>query len=264
MTIRPIDLAGRGDLARYARIYLSPHLDDAALSCGGAIAASPEQTLVITICTASPPPGTVFNPVAVEFHAEWGLAPDDVLRVRLAEDATAMAVLGVDYAYAGQLDAIYRVPEAYSSRATLYRPPVADDPLLPQVRDLIALLIERAPHATIYVPLGVGHHVDHLVVFEAASTFPLDRLAFYEDINYALTPGAVERRLANIGKRLIASLVLFDTSALQAKIAAIAAYHSQMDALFGGAAAMEAAITDYHAALAQNLNGYAERIWRIE
>jgi LmbE family N-acetylglucosaminyl deacetylase len=251
------------DLAHYAHVYLSPHLDDAALSCGGAIAASPAQRLVITLCTAPPLPGTVFNAVAVEFHAEWGLAPDEVLRVRLAEDAAAMNLLGVDYVYAGWLDAIYRMPEAYCSRATLYRPPIPADPLLPQMRDLLTMLIERAPHAMIYAPLGVGDHVDHLAAFEAALACPPDRLAFYDDINYALTPGAVEQRLAAIGKPLAADLVLFDSSALQTKIAAIAAYRSQMAALFGGTTAMEAAITTYHAALAQSRGGYAERIWRI-
>lgn len=251
------------DLTRYSRVYFSPHLDDAALSCGGAIAATPEQTLVVTLCTAPPPPDTIFNAVAVEFHAEWELAPDEVLRARLNEDAAAMAILSVDYAYAGWLDAIYRVPEAYSSRATLYRPPVPADPLLPQVRDLLTMLIERAPHAMMYVPLGVGHHVDHLAVFEAALACPPNRVAFYDDINYALIPGAVERRLAEIGKPLAADLVPFDRPSLQAKIAAIAAYRSQMAALFGGTTAMEAAITAYHAALAQNRGGYAERIWRI-
>lgn len=260
MTAHVIDLDV--DLARYDRVYLSPHLDDAALSCGGAIAVAPERTLVITLCTA-PPPETVFNVVAVEFHAEWGLAPDEVLRVRLAEDAAAMAILGVDSVRIGWLDAIYRMPEAYCSRASLYRSPEPDDPLLPQARDLLTLLIERAPRATIYAPLGVGNHVDHLAVFEAALACPPDRIAFYDDINYALTPGAVERRLAEIGTLLVAELAPFDAAALQTKTAAIAAYRSQMTALFGGTTAMKAAITTYHATLAQSRDGYAERIWRI-
>ena len=118
MNTRLTDLVHRVDLARYTRVYLSPHLDDAALSCGGTIAASPDRALVITLCTA-PPSETNFNAVAVEFHAEWGLAPDEVLHVRRAEDAEAMTILGVDYVYADWLDAIYRMPEAYHSRATL-------------------------------------------------------------------------------------------------------------------------------------------------
>lgn len=262
MNTRPTDFAGRVELARYTRIYLSPHLDDAALSCGGTIAASPERALVITLCTATPS-ATDFNAVAIEFHAEWGLTPDDVLRVRQAEGAEAMTILGVNYVYTDRLDAIYRMPEAYHSRATLYRHPVSNDPLLPQVRDLIDVLIAHAPQATIYAPLGVGHHVDHLTVFEGAIACPPDRIAFYEDINYALSPGAVEQRLAEIGQTLVAEYLAFDAAALQKKIAAIAAYRSQMDALFGGTAAMEAAIAAYHATLGQAHNGYAERIWRI-
>ncbi|MCS6839861.1 MAG: PIG-L family deacetylase [Roseiflexus sp.] len=261
MTARLIDLGA--DLTRYTRVYLSPHLDDAALSCGGAIAAAPGRTLVITLCTAPPPPGAIFSAVALEFHAEWGLAPDEALHVRWAEDAAAMAILGVDYVYAGWLDAIYRLPDVYCSRAMLYRPPVPDDPVLPQARNLLRMLIECAPHATVYAPLGVGNHVDHLAVFEATVACPPDRIAFYDDVNYALTPGAVEQRLAAIGKTLVAELVPFGTTALRTKIAAIAAYRSQMAALFGGTAAMEAAISAYHATLAQDRGGYAERIWRI-
>ena len=71
MNTRPTDLVNRVDLARYTRVYLSPHLDDAALSCGGTIA--PDRALVITLCTA-PPSETNFNAVAVEFHAEIGRA----------------------------------------------------------------------------------------------------------------------------------------------------------------------------------------------
>ncbi|MGQ9549616.1 MAG: PIG-L deacetylase family protein [Roseiflexus sp.] len=262
MNTHLVDPVNHIDLTRYTRVYLSPHLDDAALSCGGTIAESPERTLVITLCTASPST-THFNAVAVEFHAEWGLAPDDVLRIRQMEDARAMTILGVDYVYAGWLDAIYRMPDVYYSRATLYRHPVSGDPLLPQARNLLALLIAHAPQATIYAPLGVGHHVDHLAVFESAIACPPDRIAFYEDINYALSPGAVEQRLAEIEQTLVPGYLAFGVSSLQKKIAAIAAYRSQMAALFGETATMETAITAYHATVAQEHGGYAERIWRI-
>lgn len=257
-----MQLTTLNDVARYTRIYISPHLDDAALSCGGAIGASPADALVITMCTAAPPPGTVFNAVAVEFHAEWGLEPAEVLSSRLAEDAAAMATLGVDYYYAGMLDAIYRVPDAYNSRATLYRPPVPDDPLLLLVRDLLVDLHARAPHATLYLPLGVGDHVDHLVVFGAAGLFPASHIAFYDDINYALRPGAVAERLATIGRPFAAELVPLDAHALDLKVESIAAYSSQMEALFGGTAAMNAAVRAYHAELGAARGGFAERVWR--
>lgn len=257
-----MQLADLANLSRYSRMYVSPHLDDAALSCGGAIAAAPADALVITLCTAAPPPGASFNAVAVEFHAEWGLAPAEVMGARLAEDAAAMAILGVDYYYAGMLDAIYRVPDVYDSRATLYRPPVPGDPMTSQVHALLVALHHGAPQATLYLPLGVGDHVDHLAVFEAAASLPTLPVAFYDDLNYALAPGAVEHRLALIGRSLVSECVPIDEPALRSKIAAIAAYASQMDALFGGVTAMTAAITAYHASLHPAHAGYAERVWR--
>ena len=64
--------------AGYRHIYLSPHLDDAALSCGGGIAAqraAGERVLVVTFCTGAPAPDMQFSDLAQEFHRKWGLAP---------------------------------------------------------------------------------------------------------------------------------------------------------------------------------------------
>ena len=41
-------------------VYLSPHLDDAVLSCGGMIhrqAQAGERVVVVTVCAGDPPPG---------------------------------------------------------------------------------------------------------------------------------------------------------------------------------------------------------------
>ncbi|NJM07001.1 HEAT repeat domain-containing protein [Candidatus Gracilibacteria bacterium] len=77
----------------YDHIYLSPHLDDAALSCGGAIArhaANRQHVLVITICTAAPDTNVPFSPFAAAMHADWGLSPDRVVAQRLQEDVAAL------------------------------------------------------------------------------------------------------------------------------------------------------------------------------
>src|SRR6185295_15615325 len=69
----------------YDHIYLSPHLDDAALSCGGAIARHANagaRVLVVTICTAAPPSDGPFSDFANEVHQGWGLAPAEVYSVR--------------------------------------------------------------------------------------------------------------------------------------------------------------------------------------
>jgi LmbE family N-acetylglucosaminyl deacetylase len=247
----------------YSHVYLSPHLDDAALSCGGAISAAlgrGESVLVVTLCTAAPPPEGPFNAVAREFHADWGLAAADVMAVRLSEERLAMERLGCDYYWAGMLDAIYRVPEAYDSRATLFAEPRHDDPLHVRLRELLAALRHRLPQARFYGPLGVGNHVDHLITYAAALATPGPAPAFYEDFHYVLQPGALEARLAAVSERFVPQVMMFGEAALARRIDAIAAYGSQVGELFGGVEPMTRAITEYSAALAP-AGGYGERLW---
>jgi LmbE family N-acetylglucosaminyl deacetylase len=250
----------------YEHVYLSPHLDDAALSCGGAIATNLAQgarVLIVTLCTAAPPPEGPFNAVAREFHGQWNLEAADVLRVRLAEDRLAMERLGADYFWAGLLDAIYRVPDAYNSRETLFNTPVPADSLFADLRRLCGALRARVPHATFYAPLGIGNHVDHLITYDVACETAQPSLAFYEDVHYVLQPGAREQRLAALGARHTPQVIAIDHG-LACKISAIAAYESQVRELFGGSDPMARAITDYASSLMPESAGYGERVWMRE
>jgi LmbE family N-acetylglucosaminyl deacetylase len=244
----------------YDHIYLSPHLDDAALSCGGAIAqhsSAGGRVLVVTICTA--PSEGPFNRLAQEFHGQWGLAPAQVVRARLREDEQAMERLGADHYWAGMLDAIYRLPAAYDSRDRLFGMPVPTDPLFPAMAQLISELCARAPHANIYAPLGVGSHVDHLITY-AAALGCAPKIAFYEDIPYVLRPGALERRLDDTRGPWVAGVIAID-SALARKIGAVELYASQLSELFGGPAAMAQALTAYAEGLFPDEGTYGERLW---
>ncbi|NUN97629.1 MAG: PIG-L family deacetylase [Candidatus Omnitrophica bacterium] len=83
----------------YPHIYLSPHYDDASLSCGGAIhlqAQAGQAVLVVTICAAPPPSGEPLSPFAQSLHRTWG-NPADVIATREAEDRASLAILGADY-----------------------------------------------------------------------------------------------------------------------------------------------------------------------
>lgn len=243
--------------ADYNHIYLSPHLDDAALSCGGAIIGQRqrgERVLVVTICTAAPAAEGPFNTLAEEFHRYWGLQPDQVVAARLREDKAAMEQLGVDFLWAGFLDAIYRNPTAYTTRESLFGTPAPDDPLLPELTQFIARLRQTSPNAQVYAPLSVGFHVDHQIT--QAATLAGGSAHFYEDVPYAVQDGAVEARLDRLGYSVTPQLVpIGDT--LSAKIAAIAAYASQLAELFR-ADPMEHVIRDYHATIGSEPS---ERVW---
>jgi LmbE family N-acetylglucosaminyl deacetylase len=248
----------------YNHVYLSPHLDDAALSCGGAILAhtgAGARVLVVTLSTAAPPPEGPFSTLAQQFHADWNLSPEQAVAARLVEEQRSMERLGCDYHWAGLLDAIYRFPEAYNQRESLFGTPADGDPLSASLPIYIGKLRERFPEAAVYAPLGVGSHVDHLITHAATYTALGDRALFYEDLPYAIKPGALEQRLAALPDAHIHQSIAIDAT-VQAKIAAIDAYASQLDELFGSAAAMVEAIAAYARARRPADSQYGERLWR--
>lgn len=247
----------------YDHIYLSPHLDDAALSCGGAIArhsSAGARVLVVTLCTAAPAPAGPFSGFAQEVHKNWGLAPAEVMTTRLHEDDLALERLDADTYRAQMLDAIYRLPAVYDSRDALFGAPAHDDPLLYSARQLIAALRGRVPHATFYAPLGIGNHVDHQIVYTAALDGAGAVLAFYEDFPYVMWPGAFEQRMTALNRRFVASTIDIDAT-LTRKIGAIGAYASQLSSLLEDPTAMAQAVTKYAAGLHSDVSAYGERLW---
>jgi LmbE family N-acetylglucosaminyl deacetylase len=253
-----------GQLDGYDHIYLSPHLDDAALSCGGMIGAqraAGERVLVVTLCTASPAPDAQFNDLALEFHRRWGLAPAEVVAARLREEHRAMELLDADSYGAGMLDSIYRHPAAYNSRGALFGTPAPDDPLLPALRRLIRTLRERMPGARIYAPLGIGMHVDHQVAHAVARAAEVGEVLYYEDMPYATRQGLLDQRLAMLEGSYIPQIVAIDAT-MEKKLAAIKAYASQLEQ-FGGAGAMEHTMRDYAQSLRPAGGAYGERLWSV-
>jgi LmbE family N-acetylglucosaminyl deacetylase len=250
----------------YDHIYLSPHLDDAALSCGGAIArhsAAGARVLVVTICTAVPPADGPFSPFAEATHELWGLPPDRAMQGRLHEDSLAIAYLGADSMWVGMYDAIYRRPNDYIDNATLFGTPAPDDPLLPDLRAFIHALRERVPRATMYVPLGVGNHVDHQIAYAAARAGAGDALAFYEDFPYVAKAGALDQRLSALNQAFVTSTLDID-STLSRKIGAVAIYASQISSLFEDADGLRQQICDYAEQLRPDTGTYGERLWLLD
>jgi LmbE family N-acetylglucosaminyl deacetylase len=245
----------------YEHIYLAPHLDDAAVSCGGAIARhadTDDRVLVVTLCTAAP--AAPLSELAQEMHHVWGLAPDEAVAARLREDDLALELLSADTYRAGMLDAIYRMPQAYASLGALFGTPAPDDPLLPAAIDLFAQLGQRFPRATFYAPLGVGNHADHLLAHDAAQATLGGAVAFYEDFPYVTRPQALDQRLAALGGSLVASTIDIGAT-LGRKIDAIRAYASQVDSIFAGMAAPEQAVAEYAKRLRPESGTYGERVW---
>jgi LmbE family N-acetylglucosaminyl deacetylase len=170
-------------------LVLSPHLDDAVLSLGGSIAAwtaAGRRVVIASVYTT--------GPALAELAPSMRMFAD--YAQRRAEDDAACAVLGAEVRRLDQIERAFRPPFLTGWSFFTTPPDRRGFTALATVTEALAPLGELAP-AEIFVPLGIGNHVDHVEALIAATDWAqargwLDRLRCYEDF-YALA-GAMRRR----------------------------------------------------------------------
>jgi len=226
----------------YDHLYISPHFDDVSLSCGGQIfrhTAIGDSVLVVTVTGAEPPAG-LQSEIVQNLHRRWadslGETPEAIVAQRRAEDWEAFGVLGAGVLHLEFLDCIYRTsPDG----APLYPGPTdmfgAFNAADGGVIDALAAALAGLPEAgQVYLPLGVGGHIDHGVTRRAGGRAFQD-VVYYEDYPYTMTPGALEAVLpvAARGEWQPETIWLTET-ALVGKIESVSAYRSQISSFFTG------------------------------
>jgi LmbE family N-acetylglucosaminyl deacetylase len=262
--LRNYHFAGKAITAEnYDYIYISPHLDDVAFSCSGAICTYKAQdlhVLVVTLFAGDPRPP--FSPLAQAFHQLWQV-PEGVppYQIRRAEDEKAMSALGVDYLWLNWLEVIYRLP-GISDFAGIndYTADLQLDPIFPALRQWLVDLQTAYPGATIVVPLGVGGHRDHRIIFQAALN-ALDRatLLFFEDFPYT---AYLQEEATKLGQSY--HLIPFEVDishCLEQRIHAASFYQSQHAMLFYPPSSFRELIREYAHMGVQHL--YVERYWKF-
>jgi LmbE family N-acetylglucosaminyl deacetylase len=210
-------------------VILSPHLDDAVLSCWHVLT-QPGKVEVITVFAGVP--------VALNGPAWWDRytgAADSTERVRerIEEDRSALALAGRTAVNLGFLDEQYR-----DNEQTLA--PLAEqiEPLLP-------------PRAWIYAPAAFANHADHTLVRAAAlqlrdAGFPV---SLYADLPHATLHGwpewvKGERRAGSTDlasafwdhvlagtSTLEPTVHALDAEAHERKLAAVKMYRTQLQGL---------------------------------
>jgi len=261
------------------RLFLSPHLDDAALSCGGLLAKLKSQRAaveIINIFAGIPDSKLPLSSFAQYQHHQWGGA-SQAYHIRRAEDETALAYFDLKPVHLDFPDCIYR-GEAdqddwyYISDDDIFgsiHPAEAGFPaqIARAIENEINHLNSSKPQETLlYAPLAVGHHVDHQLVFLAAAQlarrgYPL---YLYEDYPYAQrNPGDTSRAVQSCAQSLSSplkpALRFLSESDLSVKIKAIAAYASQLQVLFRGEEAMVRKVRAF--AVQVGKTKLAERLW---
>ncbi|MBC8067462.1 MAG: PIG-L family deacetylase [Deltaproteobacteria bacterium] len=247
---------------------MSPHFDDVALSCGGTVAAAVaagHDPLIVTVFAGEPPPEQPLSEFAQIIHElmGWkGLAAAEVLRFRRSEDEAALRILQTRHVWLPHLDAPYRGP--YTQPHAFRGPLHADDAeLAARIAADVLELWQATPDATVYLPLGVGHHVDHRVCF--AITPILTRAGVrcwhYEDFPYAAwAVDAVDQRLASVDTPFIARS-LDVTSHIDRRMAAIQCYRSQLAYLFPDQSDPARRARAFAESRSPSDGAFAERYW---
>ena len=235
-------------------LFLSPHLDDVAFSCGGLAALLHDRgwhTVLATAFTATVMPATGF---ALACQLDKGLSPDvDYMALRRVEDREAAAILG--FSELLHLDLPEAPHRGYTSARALFGPLRDDDPIMPSLAAKLAHLQHAFAPDLVLVPQGLGAHVDHLQMVRAAYEALSTPIGWYRDTPYAIRhPDAHPQHT-----RHLAELQVPIGAALDRKLRAACAYSSQIGFQFGGPEQTSAALRDFARAESGN-NGFAERV----
>jgi LmbE family N-acetylglucosaminyl deacetylase len=217
-------------------VMISPHCDDAVLSCGDLLL-DHGGAVVVTVFAGSPPaPGAL-----TAWDEAAGFAPgDDVMAARRAEDRAALTLLGARPVWLEFHDRQY-----------------GPSPSREAVAERVEAVVREAAPRVVAVPLGLVHP-DHVLAHEACLLLlcrhaNLVWLAYEDAVYRAFPDDPVARRLralvtAGFG---VERVDRGGGEAGNAKRAAMACYRSQLRALSGPSG------SGYADALAP------ERYWRL-
>ncbi len=162
-------------------LYVSPHLDDAVLSCPGRIledVAAGRRVVVATLFSRG----------------------DETYDRRREEDRRALGLLGAEPLWLDLPDSPYRNPYYNSFRTIVLDEHHSDHPFVAEVASTIRSLWERLRPGRVHLPLAAGTHIDHRLVHRAWTALPPDaNVTFYEDRPYVFLRGNLETRLREIG-----------------------------------------------------------------
>jgi len=187
-------------------LFVSPHLDDGVLSCGALIAdLRPEHEITVATVFSAAAPGRISLSARQYLRQCRSTDAQGLYRLRQAEDQEILTRLGVDLVHLGAVDALFRrrrhttrlgafagrhLPElglvypTYRYHVIRATPSRRDDELVRQITDEVMALVAARRPRTVFLPLGLGGHVDHMIVRSVGRACP-DLAVYYADFPYS-------------------------------------------------------------------------------
>ena len=226
------------------------------------------------------------QPIVDDLSTQGAIYTDEIVAAAEAGDLMARRRLEDErFAYFCEASIVFLdLPDAvfrgYEGDEELLGMPRADDDA---PFELLRQEIARLEPQKVYVPLGVGGHVDHQLCREVGIRLLQEGrrwvmpgpdyagiVTFYEDFPYAWWNDF--SRLEDLGADPLAALpadvrvtpeFADITDQIERKITGISLYESQVDRLFDGTSEMAAAVRAYGRAMAElgAVDGSAERYW---
>lgn len=220
-------------------LFLSPHLDDVAFSCGGTLIRLVEEEWDVCLCTVFTASVTDPGGFALACQLDKGLSPEaDYMALRRAEDQ--------EFARRARVRRCLHLPyreaphRGYNSAPDLFAGIHEGDEIW---REIAVDLQGLSSFHEIFAPQGIGNHVDHLQTVLAVKHAGLeDRCTWYQDTPYAIrNPNAPASGLLPRG--------LFSWKSgidLDRKVESCAAYTTQVPFQFGGETELRHRLESFH------------------
>lgn len=219
-------------------VFISPHLDDAVLSCGGLISKlSPKYHIEVWTLFCGRPLWPRKSPLVRWLHGICNARnASELLRRRRLEDKHALNIVGASGKYLSFLDSVYRL-ETISK--PLYHASCVGNVHAKDSRlvSAISAALKKRLHAqdVVFCPLGIGNHVDHIITRQAVDAVDEIKISYYQDVPYVMS----ETNAGNVLPSFKELQVSLGPDNLSSWYNASVAYDSQMQMLFPQKSALE-------------------------
>lgn len=133
--------------------------------------------------------------------ADSRLELKEIYETRKKQDVEALTFLGAKAIHLGFTDAPFRSSNYHNFSTILFHHEAEDKHLEQSIASAISKLISEYFPDQIFLPLGVGGHIDHHLVHRSSFQlkYPAERMHFYEELPYSLVPGWTDVRLQKLG-----------------------------------------------------------------